>query len=126
MCIRDRSVSLLRSGAALGAKTGAKVRVVHAVPGEESPVLRGTAMEFERFLKDSATVSIARLQQETGTAFDVCMETGKPWRVIAAVARHHKADLVLIGRGRLHGFAGQFRTDAYSIIRESPCPVLSV
>jgi len=54
------------------------------------------------------------------------MDTGKPSRVVAAAARHHNADLVIIGHGKLHRFAGQFLTHTYSIIRDSPCPVLSL
>jgi nucleotide-binding universal stress UspA family protein len=120
------SRSLVRETAELGARTGAKVRLVHAIAGGEPGAQGGMDLGFQRFLKDSATASMARLQQETGTSFDVCMETGPPSRVIAEAARHHQGDLVVIGRVRLHEFAGQLRTDVYSIIRDSPCPVLSL
>jgi nucleotide-binding universal stress UspA family protein len=120
------TASLIRAAAELGARTGATVRLVHAVPGEENPVQRSMDLEFARFLMESAKTSIASLQRVCGTAFDVCMEAGKPSRVIAAAARHHEADLVVIGHGKLHTFAGQFLTHAYSIVRDSPCPVLSL
>jgi len=36
------------------------------------------------------------------------------------------ADLLVIGRGSASGVFGRLRTNAYAIIRQSPCPVLSI
>jgi nucleotide-binding universal stress UspA family protein len=36
------------------------------------------------------------------------------------------ADLLVIGRGHGSGVAGRLPTNAYTIIRESRCPVVSV
>jgi len=33
---------------------------------------------------------------------------------------------VLIGRGELPHFGGRLRTHVYGIIRDAPCPVLSI
>ena len=38
----------------------------------------------------------------------------------------HNADLVVIGRGIMQHVLGSLRTHVYSIIREAPCPVISV
>ena len=46
--------------------------------------------------------------------------------VVAEAAERYQADLVLIGRGSLAKFAGRLRTHEYSIIRDAPCPVLSI
>jgi len=45
---------------------------------------------------------------------------------VRAAAEHHDADLVLIGRNTLQARLGQLRTNAYAILRNAPCPVLSV
>jgi nucleotide-binding universal stress UspA family protein len=45
---------------------------------------------------------------------------------VAAVAEEDQADLVLIGRGTLPRFAGRLRSNVYAIVRDSPCPVLSI
>ena len=108
------SRSLLRFSAAFTGKTGAKLRLVHAVPGEECLLQREMNAEFEHYLKEAAASAIAKLQREAGTAFEVCVRAGTPSRVIAEVARNHTADLVLTGRG----------AEAHSIIRDSPCPVI--
>ena len=83
-------------------------------------------LELEKYLKDCARVSVARLQQETGTAFDLCLQAGEPSRVVETVARHHEADLAIIGRGKLQAYGGRLRTHDYSIICDSPCPVMSI
>jgi nucleotide-binding universal stress UspA family protein len=41
-------------------------------------------------------------------------------------ADRHNSDLIVIGRGVLHERLGPLRTHAYGIIRQAPCPVLSV
>jgi hypothetical protein len=45
---------------------------------------------------------------------------------VAAAAREDQAGLVLTGRGTLAHFAGRLRTHVYAIIRDAPCPVLSI
>lgn len=47
-------------------------------------------------------------------------------RTVAAAAERHKADLLVIGRGRIQGVLGRLRSNAHDIIRMSPCAVLSV
>jgi nucleotide-binding universal stress UspA family protein len=45
---------------------------------------------------------------------------------IRLTALEEKADLVVVGRGRSQGALSQAWSSLYTIIRESPCPVLSV
>jgi nucleotide-binding universal stress UspA family protein len=47
-------------------------------------------------------------------------------KVVCEAAGKFDADLVVIGRGVMNRFAGDLRTEAYGIMSESPCPVLSV
>jgi nucleotide-binding universal stress UspA family protein len=56
----------------------------------------------------------------------VISETGSVGDVIKKVAETHNADLVLTNRGHLQHPFGKFRTHAYEIVLESPCPVLSL
>jgi len=69
---------------------------------------------------------IDAMQKDAGTDFRVCVEAGDAAKVIAAAAEKDHADLVLIGRGALPHFAGRLRTHVYSIVRDAPCPVLSI
>ena len=42
------------------------------------------------------------------------------------ISPHPGADLVVIGRGHTHAPLSRLRTNAYAIVREAPCPVLSL
>jgi hypothetical protein len=46
--------------------------------------------------------------------------------VVHQAALGHSADIVVIGRGVIQKPLGRLRTGAYEIIREAPCPVISV
>jgi nucleotide-binding universal stress UspA family protein len=42
------------------------------------------------------------------------------------VAHQFEADLLVIGRHGGAGFEAHLRQNAYAILRESPCPVISI
>jgi nucleotide-binding universal stress UspA family protein len=66
------------------------------------------------------------LQTSSGADADVLLETGEPAPTICNAAARLKADVLVIGRGSAAGVYGRLRTNAYAIIRQSPCPVVSV
>jgi nucleotide-binding universal stress UspA family protein len=105
---------------------GAKVRLVHAVPGAEPSMPILPDADFRQFLLRAAREEAVRLQTEVGTNLEFCTGRGEASKVVGAAACHHHADLVIIGRGMLHATLGRLRTHSYSIIRDSPCPVLSL
>ncbi|HVV46036.1 MAG TPA: universal stress protein [Bryobacteraceae bacterium] len=117
---------LLREAAELSENGKIGVRVIHAVPSP-APVEDPFAdSSFSEFLLRCAETSVARLQTAAGTSFEARMKPGRVPDVVRDEAEDWDADVVLIGRGVLPRFAGQFRSHAYSIIRTMPCPVLSV
>lgn len=115
--LEPESASLLRYTKAIALEAGASVHIVHAVPEQHA---------LEAFLNDFARGEIAKLQMEAGTNFDSFVEPGNAPQMVCAAAEKFDADLVVIGRGVLSQFIGDLRTEAYAIIRESPCPVLTV
>ena len=123
--IDPQDVRLVRWAAEFAGKRQCNVQLVHAVQGAQS-IGDSNDEPFREFLFKTAHVGIARLQEEAGTAFPVCVRAGKPEHVIHDAAQDLGADLVLIGRGVLNHPLGRLRTHAYSIIRESPRPVISV
>jgi nucleotide-binding universal stress UspA family protein len=54
------------------------------------------------------------------------VDSGDAATVVCDIAADIKADLLVIGRGSAAGVFGRLRTNAYSIIRQSGCPVVSV
>ena len=69
---------------------------------------------------------IANLQSEAGTELDILSRFGRVENVVRDAALAHEADLILIGRGVTHDVLGRLRSAAYGIIREAPCPVISI
>jgi nucleotide-binding universal stress UspA family protein len=129
MCAIDtapEAVRLIRRSVELAASFNAKLRLVHAVPPvDDSPMLRFEGV-FRADIMRMARESVMKLRDEVGANVDVCMEMGPVSKVVRAASLHHDADLVIIGRGRVHETLGRLRTNSYNIIRDAPCPVLSV
>jgi nucleotide-binding universal stress UspA family protein len=80
-----------------------------------------------RVLADDVRERILKMCSAAG-AVDaaIYIKHGSAAKVVRAAAEDHSADLVVIGRGAGNGNPGRLRTDSYAIIRESPCPVISI
>ena len=61
-----------------------------------------------------------------GVNAPACVTLGDVAGAVREEAIRHAADLVVIGRGSIHERLGRLRTHAYGIIRQAPCPVISV
>jgi nucleotide-binding universal stress UspA family protein len=121
-----RDEELVRGAAALAREFGAELRLVHAVPAPAAPLERGMDAEFESYLADAFRKELGRVQQRAGTNLPVCVHAGSVSEVVREVALQNKSDLILIGRGVIHDTLGRLRTNTYAIIRDAPCPVISL
>jgi nucleotide-binding universal stress UspA family protein len=75
---------------------------------------------------DAAREELARLQDAVGAPAGLRVEAGEACRAICGAACLLGASLLVIGRGSASGVFGRLRTNSYAIIRQSPCPVVSV
>jgi nucleotide-binding universal stress UspA family protein len=105
---------------------GAKLTLVHA-----TPPLGGRTGEFfdpqgRLDLIAQAQCDLEALQNDVGSRADVLVTDGEPGTVISTAAREVNANLVVIGRSAHSGLLGRLRTHAYAILRQSPCPGVSV
>jgi nucleotide-binding universal stress UspA family protein len=91
----------------------AKLTLMHAMPSHQ----HGEA---------TAQDELKALQTAANADADLLLATGEPPHAICDTARRLGADVVVIGRGSAAGVYGRLRTNAYAIIRQSPCPVVSV
>src|SRR5579872_2564063 len=103
----------------------AELVLVHATPLGEShfdvafdPEWRGT---FEGRMREKLSELSAGVH-----AAAIVTESGNPADVVAATVERFEAQLVVIGRSEAGGMFGRLRANAYAIIRQSPCPVVSV
>ena len=123
----ETSLPVMRHAKDLAAESGATVSLVHAVSETATP--ETFHAEGQRLLADTMAAArhqIEELQLIAGTQWSVCVKAGEVSEVVREAAMQHAADLVVSGRGRLPEWFGGLRTHAYAVIRDSPCPVLSV
>jgi len=119
-----QSGKALKWAAGVQKEFGAKLTVIHALacaPGAD-PGDGRWRLEMEQTVRND----LARLQQSSGAEGDVLIREGDPPKAVCQAAEAIKADLLVIGRGSAAGVFGRLRTNAYAIIRQSPCPVVSV
>jgi len=108
------------SGLACG--LGASVTLLHvAACPSASPEAAGRSTVLE-----AAGEELARVQAAVGAPADLHVEAGEATKAICGAALRLGASLLVIGRGSAAGNYGRLRTNAYAIIRQSPCPVVSV
>jgi nucleotide-binding universal stress UspA family protein len=104
---------------------GADLTIAHAYPsldrrgGDEVDGWHDTA-------RRAAEEELVRMQQKLGLDVPMVMEAGDPAAIVSSLAAREHADLLVIGRGSAAGVFGRLRANAYGIIRQSPCPVISV
>jgi nucleotide-binding universal stress UspA family protein len=99
--------------------------LVHVEPRLESPGEEFYSHEYHRGVLEGAKRKIEQLQSAAGTRAQVLVEGGNIPLAVCAAVKHLEADLLVIGRGGGAG-RGRLGLNAYGIIRESPCPVVSV
>jgi nucleotide-binding universal stress UspA family protein len=122
----SESVRVINAASDMAANYGSVVRLVHAIAAPEGKPGSNIDAGLKRFLFDTAREQIAKYQDDAGTDWELCIQSGSIASVLSGAALHFEADLVVIGRGHLHDRFGRLRTNVGAIIRESPCPVLSV
>ncbi|MGA2211731.1 MAG: universal stress protein [Bryobacteraceae bacterium] len=129
MCAVDRtedSIPTMRFACRLAQDNHARLFLVHAVPGAEVAPEKYFDADLRQYLEQDARRTIAQLQENAGVAAPLCLGAGEVSHVVRDSALGHSADLVVMGRGRATRTLGRMRSNVYSIIRDSPCPVISV
>ena len=128
LCAADAATPdahVLKWAAEFAEEQGAGLQLVHAVLGAD-PTDKENDPGLYQFLFDTAREQIDKLQAEAGTNLDVCLMGGAVDRVVHRAAVDYDADLIIIGRGTIQRPLGRLRSSAYSIVREAPCPVISI
>lgn len=129
LCAVDRtpeSVVLMKWADEFAMDLNATLRLVHVIPGMQGDLTRQMDREFEEELRKAARQTLDGFQESAGIKVPLCVTAGDVAQCVREEARRHGVDLVVIGRGTLQETLGRLRTHAYGIIRQSPCPVLSV
>jgi nucleotide-binding universal stress UspA family protein len=120
------SVNVIRFAMDFANRCGAEMFVVHGVPVAEMGLGEYSRIEPPVYMEDFARAEIAKIQREVGSSVKVWTEGNPIPSVVRKAALEWNADLTIIGRGGARGLGGGLTGHTYSIIREAPCPVLSL
>jgi nucleotide-binding universal stress UspA family protein len=124
---------VLRAAADFAAAFHAELTVFHALPlfefsGLDQELMFPPAAESLRESTEAslsnARKKLAALIQTVGCKAEMRVENALVTQAARAIADETKADLLVIGRAAKG--LGRLRSNAYALIRESPCPVISV
>jgi nucleotide-binding universal stress UspA family protein len=74
----------------------------------------------------AAKEEVNELIEKVGCRAQVNVDSADPIRYVRAVADECYADVLVIGRTGDKSLLGRLRTHSYALIREAPCPVISV
>ena len=99
---------------------GADLEITHAISDGDAVLIS------EEDLIQAATAKIAAIQAAVGSKGRISVIAGEVSSAICDHANRGRADLLVIGRSVHEGVLGRLRANAYSIIRQSPCPVVSI
>lgn len=105
---------------------GSTLHLVHALPMLGAGQSEYFDPDWRLMLANQAKEQIESLQQRAGTQASVTIDSGDVAKVVHAAATAVNADLLVIGRSSTAGIMGRLRANAYAIIRETPCPVISI
>jgi nucleotide-binding universal stress UspA family protein len=130
VCAIDKgpeSPQVIKWAADFGAEFGARLTIVHAIP-PIAPAAHGYFdPDWWKTLATQAREDVSGIKLAAGVhGGSILIEEGQPAEAVTRAAKELDADLLVIGRNSVYGLLGRLLENAYSIIRESPCPVVSV
>jgi nucleotide-binding universal stress UspA family protein len=122
----ESSVSLMRWANWLAGSYGAALKLVHVIPAVNETSMNPGEIEVRRYLTCKARDEFANWRTGAGVKAEVQLRGGEIAAKVADTALQEHADLLVIGRGHIQRRLGGLRTESLAIIREAPCPVISV
>ncbi|MEO8369295.1 MAG: universal stress protein [Candidatus Solibacter sp.] len=113
--------------AGFAAEFDAHLTLIHAIPASATR-LGGFYFDpdWRTQLTRTAMERISSMRDDMGVEASVAIEAGQTPVVVASAVETLKADLLVIGRGSTPRAHGHLPTNAYAIVRESLCPVVTV
>jgi nucleotide-binding universal stress UspA family protein len=105
---------------------GSRITLLHVLPNLDCSTAEYFNPEWRPQFEADARKRIGELLDEVPVEVDVQLREGEIAWSTAKAASDLQADVVVIGRGAAGAMFGRLPSNAYSILRQSPCPVLSV
>lgn len=122
------SERILRYASQAAEAVHANLTLVHVIlaSGPDLPTQMDLEERLQLAKREAASRRIEELQSAVGSRARVSVVTGPIKDMLMAEARRLQADVLIIGRSPQSGALGRLRDLSYAIVRDAPCPVLSV
>ncbi len=122
----EKSVALAQWAAHFSGQVGASLQLLHVVRAISDWLSLENEQKLQEELRTESRNRIETNLKSVGLDLPLRVAIGEIVATITEEARQEGADLIVLGRGAVHGTLGRLRTHAHGIIQRSPCPVLSV
>jgi nucleotide-binding universal stress UspA family protein len=120
--LNSETETIFRAAAFLAQTYGARICLLHVDPSFKENGQQPTAQEVRHSFDQALGVCTPGIGLDISLrSLDATIPEG-----IRQIAIEQEADLVVVGRGHTRGTFSRAWSHLYTIIRESPCPVLSV
>jgi nucleotide-binding universal stress UspA family protein len=120
------AVGVIRWAGWLARRYEAALALVHVVTGMDERSHNPSEVELRRYFCKRASSELAVFMDQAGFRGNLTVRGGSIPAKLAETARQQHADLLVIGRGHTRLALGRIRTHSLAIVREAPCPVLSI
>jgi len=121
----DEDEAVLLGAAALAADYGARLSLVHVVH-TPPPAPEVDFTPYNREILAAADARLRELKGRLGIDAPHAVLDGAVASCVRAEALRVRADLIVTGRGAAQAAFSRLWSHLYPIVRESPCPVLSI
>jgi len=123
--LTEEAAAVLSGAVALAGAWTASLHIVHTVetPPAAYEIDYGP---FRKALMEAAEYVLREVRTKAAVDAPISVESGPVADVIRERVAAYHADVVVTGRGHAHDGASRVRSVLYEIIREAPCPVLSI
>jgi nucleotide-binding universal stress UspA family protein len=120
------SEQVLRWAADFAKEWDAKLHIAHVPPAIEWGAAEWFPPDTHELIRAASRERLAKLIAEVGCAAELHVDGLDPISYVNEVIERTNADVLVAGRSVGHGALGGLRTNAYAMIREALCPVISV
>lgn len=122
------SARVLRCASKLAETVHANLSIIHAIPALE----RGLPIQLEldesvrSMAIQAARDRLCEIERVLGSHARIHIVVGRIKDAVTQAAKRLQADMLVVGRSSQPGESGRLRDLTYAIVRDAPCPVLSV
>ena len=122
------SERVLRFASQAAKDVHANLTLVHVILASGADLLVQLDLEerLQSEKREAASRRIEELQSTAGSSARVSIGIGAIKDMVTEEARRLRADVLVIGRSPQSGVLGRLRDLSYAVVRDAPCPVLSV